>query len=64
MQEIKTLIAKVFAKRDALKKEMQIWYETHTGERFDRSSDLMLVDGMLSELDMRYKALWDYHNKK
>ena len=64
MQEIKSLIARAFAKRDSLKKEMQQWYETHTGECFDKNVELMLVDSMLSELDMRYKTLWDYHNKK
>jgi len=64
MQEIKSLIARAFVKRDSLKKEMEHWYVTHAGDRFDKSVELMLVDTMLSELDMRYKTLWDYYNKK
>jgi len=63
MSEIRTLIMRTVAKRNALKAEMEDWYETHSGERYDRASDLMLVDGILSELDLRYKTLWDYHNK-
>jgi phage tail tape-measure protein len=64
MQELKLLIARTVAKRNALKSEMETWYEVHTGERFTRMTDLMLVDGILSELDSRYKVLWDYHNQK
>lgn len=64
MEEIKNLIVRTVAKRNALKAEMQEWYETHSRERFDRTTDLMLVDSILSELDSRYKVLWDYHNKK
>lgn len=64
MDEIRTLIIRTVAKRSALKSEMEAWYAAHTGERYARASDLMLVDGILSELDNRYKILWDYHNKK
>ncbi|MCH9812902.1 MAG: hypothetical protein K0U47_03050 [Epsilonproteobacteria bacterium] len=64
MHEIKNLIMRTYAKREALKKEMQCWYEEHQESRFERTSDLMLVDTILSELDSRYKILWDYHNKK
>ncbi len=61
MEEIRRLIAETVAKRNALKLEMQRWYETNTN-RFSRSNELITVDSTLSELDSHYKRLWDYHN--
>ena len=56
MQEVRRLIAETVAKREALKAEMQEWYE--------RFKDLIAADGVLSQLDTHYKQLWDFHNAR
>ena len=61
MVEIRSLIAETVAKRNALKLEMEHWYETNSS-RFNRTHELITVDSTLSELDSHYKRLWDYHN--
>jgi len=63
MEEIRHLIAQTAAKRNALKIEMESWYETNN-KRFNRTNELITVDSTLSELDSHYKRLWDYHNTK
>ncbi len=63
MEEIRHLIAQTAAKRNALKIEMENWYETNN-KRFNRTNELITVDSTLSELDSHYKRLWDYHNTK
>lgn len=63
MQQIKMLIANTVAQRNALKSEMQEWYERFPTERFARLDNLITIDGMLSELDSHYKRLWDFHNQ-
>jgi hypothetical protein len=63
MEEIRNLIAQTAAKRNALKIEMEQWYETNK-KRFERTNELIVVDSTLSELDSHYKRLWDYHNAK
>lgn len=63
MAEIRTLIAETVAKRNALKLEMEHWYESHS-QRFNRTNELITVDSTLSELDSHYKRLWDYHNSR
>jgi hypothetical protein len=63
MEEIRHLIALTVVKRNALKIEMEQWYETRT-ERFYRTNELITVDSTLSQLDSHYKRLWDYHNTK
>jgi len=64
MQEIRRLIAETVAKRNALKAEMQEWYERFPSERFAKLKDLIAVDGVLSQLDTHYKLLWDFHNAR
>ena len=64
MHEIRSLIAETVAKREALKIEMQEWYERFPNERFGRMRDLIAVDGVLSQLDTHYKHLWDFHNAR
>ena len=64
MHEIRRLIAETVAKREALKIEMQEWYERFPNERFGRMRDLIAVDGVLSQLDTHYKQLWDFHNAR
>jgi hypothetical protein len=63
MEEIRHLIIQTAAKRNALKIEMENWYENNT-KRFERTNELITVDSTLSELDSHYKRLWDYHNAK
>lgn len=62
MNEVKYLIAQTVAKREALKAEMEEWYDRFPGERFGRFKDLIAIDGVLSQLDNHYKKLWDFHN--
>ncbi len=62
MAEIRRMIALSVAKRNALKRQMQEWYDTYPHERFAHSSELITLDATLSELDSHYKRLWDYHN--
>jgi uncharacterized protein len=64
MQEIRTLIAETVAKRNALKAEMQEWYERFPTERFGKFKDLIAADSVLSQLDSHYKKLWDFHNAR
>jgi len=58
MQQIKMLIANTVAKRNALKTEMQEWYDRFPTERFARLDNLITIDG-----DSNYKRLWDFHNQ-
>ena len=64
MQQLRLLIAKTVAKRDALKDEMQEWYTHFPGNRFTKKDNLIMIDSMLSELDSNYKRLWDFHNAR
>ena len=64
MQEIRGLIAQTVAKRNALKTEMEEWYERFPNERFGKFKDLIATDGVLSQLDTHYKHLWDFHNAR
>lgn len=64
MDQIKKLIAHTVATRNLLKNEMEEWYNRFPSERFVKLDNLIMIDGMLSELDSNYKRLWDYHNKK
>jgi hypothetical protein len=62
MEEIRHMIAETVARRNALKLEMQEWYDRFPGERFAKLKDLITTDGVLSQLDTHYKQLWDFHN--
>ncbi|HHD79963.1 MAG TPA: hypothetical protein ENK90_02225 [Epsilonproteobacteria bacterium] len=64
MKQIKMLIANTVAQRNAIKNEMQEWYERFPTERFIKLDNLIAIDGMLSELDSNYKRLWDFHNNR
>ncbi len=63
MYEVRNLIATTVATRNALKDEMEEWYARFPTERFIKLDNLIMIDGMLSELDSNYKRLWDFHNK-
>jgi hypothetical protein len=62
MQQIKTMIIETYAQRDAIKNEMETWYNTYPGTHFPKMSELVVTDATLSKLDSFYKQLWDYHN--
>lgn len=64
MEQIRMLIVETVAKRNALKDEMQAWYDANPSQRFAKMNQLITTDAALSELDSHYKRLWDYHNKK
>ena len=64
MNQVKMLIANTVATRNALKDEMQEWYERFPTQRFVKLDNLIMIDSMLSELDSNYKRLWDFHNAK
>jgi hypothetical protein len=64
MEQIRMLIIETVAKRNALKNEMQVWYDDNPKERFAKTNQLITTDAALSELDSHYKRLWDYHNAK
>ena len=58
MQWIKTAIGDIVAKREQLKTEMDDWY-LQGKKRFPRQVELLTLDNELSQLDSRYKRLWD-----
>lgn len=64
MSQIRTMIVETVAKREALKKEMQAWYDAFPNQRFEKLKDLIITDSTLSQLDLHYKRLWDFHNAK
>lgn len=55
---LKSAIAAVFARRAALKDEMESWY-AQGRMRFPRSDELQRIDAQLSQLDRRFKQAWD-----
>jgi len=58
VQQVKTRIAELAGRRDALKSSMEAWY----GEHRSRFPDLSTLEGIqeeLSALDTLYKQMWD-----
>jgi len=64
MQQIKSMIIETYAQRDAIKNEMEVWYNTYPGAHFPKMKELVITDATLSKLDSFYKKLWDYHNAR
>ena len=64
MMQIKSMIIETFAQRDAIKNEMEHWYDINPGKHFPKMTELVVTDATLSKLDSFYKQLWDYHNAK
>ena len=64
MMQIRTMIIETFAQRDAIKNEMEMWYNTYPGTHFPKMTELVVTDATLSKLDSFYKQLWDYHNAR
>jgi hypothetical protein len=62
MQEIRSMIVNTVTQREAIKSEMELWFEQHPKQNFPKMQNLILVDATLSKLDSFYKQLWDYHN--
>lgn len=59
MHWIKSAIADIVARREALKSEMDSWYSGNINKRFPRQTELLTLDNELSSLDSRFKRLWD-----
>lgn len=59
MHWIKSAIADIVARREALKSEMETWYSRNSNKRFPRQTELLTLDNELSSLDSRFKRLWD-----
>lgn len=59
MQQHKDAIAKLYAERDRLKLQMEQWYGQGSKQRFPEYGQLENIDRQLSELDSRYKRMWD-----
>jgi uncharacterized protein (DUF4213/DUF364 family) len=58
LSNLKKHIANTVVQRDQLKAEMENWYQRGL-YRFPKMNELELADQRLSELDSRYKHLWD-----
>lgn len=62
MEQIRGMIIDTVIQRDAFKKDMELWYQSHPRQHYPKMNDLILVDSTLSKLDSFYKQLWDYYN--
>ena len=62
IDSLKAEIARAWAEREALKQEMEAWFSQGHRTRFPKQSDLGLVTERLSDLDSRFKKLWDAQN--
>lgn len=59
MQSCKAIISELYGKREALKNEMDTWYNNASSGRFPRFNELQEIEKTLSQYDSRYKRLWD-----
>lgn len=64
MNEIKSMLIETVLQRNAIKSEMELWYEKNPRKHFPKMKELIFTDATLSKLDSFYKKLWDYHNAK
>jgi uncharacterized protein (DUF4213/DUF364 family) len=65
MDLIKSSIEDVVARREFLKQEMENWYSENRKAGFPWRDELEKVDQELSELDLRFKRIWDLrHDEK
>ena len=62
MQQIRSMIIDTVTQRNALKIEMELWYQNNPKLSYPNMKNLILIDATLSKLDSFYKQLWDYHN--
>jgi len=59
MTRISAEIRTVVTRRDRLKAAMEAWYENRASGRFPQMAELLSLDERLSNLDNRFKHLWD-----
>ena len=59
MDQIRADIKSVVTRRDCLKAAMEAWYDNRSGTRFPQMAELLSLDERLSNLDNRFKHLWD-----
>lgn len=62
MATVKSRIAETYARRNALKAEMEAWYQAGNGKRFHKLEQLTAIDAELSALDACFKRMWDARN--
>ncbi len=62
MARVKAQIAETYARRDALKAEMEAWYQAGHTQRFPEREQLAAIDVELSALDLCFKRMWDARN--
>jgi hypothetical protein len=59
MDQVRADIKSVVTRRDRLKAAMEAWYDNRPGTRFPQMAELLSLDVRLSNLDNRFKHLWD-----
>lgn len=59
MNWLKVAIENTVAKREHLKQEMESWYANRAGKSFPKRVELEEVDRRLSDLDLRFRRVWD-----
>jgi len=59
LQGYKHDIARLYAERDELKREMEQWYGNRQLGRFPGYQRLDVIEQQLSRLDSQYKRMWD-----
>ena len=64
LEVFRQAIARVYAEREKMKLEMEVWYEDNPGRSFPRAQALIDLDDELSDLDDRFKELWDQAHRK
>ncbi len=56
---LRAAIVRIVGERDLLKSEMEAWYRETPRYSFPRLKELIAKDEELSDLDDRFKSLWD-----
>jgi hypothetical protein len=56
---LREAIIRVVGERELLKSAMEAWYSENSERPFPRTKELIAKDEELSELDDRFKSLWD-----
>jgi len=56
---LREAIIRVVGERELLKSRMEAWYSENPDISFPGTKDLIAKDEELSELDDRFKSLWD-----
>lgn len=64
MKWYETAIGDLVARRESLKRAMDSWYTDGNKLRFPKYNELDVIDKELSQLDIRYKRMWDARNSR